>query len=394
MIQFAPIWGKNPRYLKGPYNAPESWDDYWACCAKVAQWKIRHKRRKPLPPRGKRVKVKELLAEFLLWAKPYYSTKDNKEFNHYANAISPLRKRYADRPAKSIGPLRLKRVRRDMIRKGWARKHVNAQFNRLRAVFQWGVENELVGPTQLARLKAIRELRKGKTSAPERPPVAPVAWSDASQVLPYLSPMIATMVELHYLTGMRSAELCAMTVEAIEFRADVWLYRPAVHKNEHRGKPKTICLGPQAQSLLIPYLQLPSDERIFSPRRAVQERFALRAATAKHKRYGKRKASTFRASRYRDHYSTDRYYHAIGYGFDKHERWRKREAKAREVPLSEIPELPRWHPHQLRHTRATMTREQYGREGAESQTGNSVQAAEIYAERNLPLAIRVAVETG
>ena len=54
-----------------------------------------------------------------------------------------------------------------------------------------------------------------------------------------------------------------------------------------------------------------------------------------------------------------------------------------------------WHPNQLRHTRATEVRGAYGLEAAQVALGHArANVTEVYAERNLSLAARVATETG
>jgi integrase len=54
-----------------------------------------------------------------------------------------------------------------------------------------------------------------------------------------------------------------------------------------------------------------------------------------------------------------------------------------------------WSPHQLRHSRATDIRRQYGLEAAQVTLGHSrMNVTEIYAEKNHELAVRVAREVG
>ena len=55
---------------------------------------------------------------------------------------------------------------------------------------------------------------------------------------------------------------------------------------------------------------------------------------------------------------------------------------------------PTWTVLQVRHTRATDVRAAYGLEGAAASLGNSVEAAQIYAERNRVLASKIALELG
>ena len=57
--------------------------------------------------------------------------------------------------------------------------------------------------------------------------------------------------------------------------------------------------------------------------------------------------------------------------------------------------MPHWHPNQLRHSKATEVRAAYGLEGAQVVLGHArANVTEVYAERNLALAARVAYETG
>jgi integrase len=57
--------------------------------------------------------------------------------------------------------------------------------------------------------------------------------------------------------------------------------------------------------------------------------------------------------------------------------------------------IPVWSPRQLRHTRATLIRQAYGLEAAKAVFGHSdTKITEIYAARDLELAMRVMREIG
>jgi integrase len=379
VIQYRPLFGKQPRYLRGAFGSDESLADYAACLEKIAQHKVSRSTPKPSKKLVGTITVSNFLGRFVAWADGHYGP--GRELSHIKRAVRPLLKRYRTKAIRAIGPVKLKRVREDMVALGWSRKHVNAQFNRLRSAFTWGVENELLSPRQLEAIRAVRGLRRGKTTATEHPAKVGVSWEQVAAVLPHVAPVIAAMVEIQFLTAMRSAELTAMRIQDIDFLEHVWVYKPPAHKTAYINKPKVICIGPRAQSLLIPYLQVPVGQFIFSPRVAMREHFQARRATAKAKQYGKRKASRFQPARYRERYFADSYYQAIGHGFDRLDKDRADKVK-------------RWHPHQLRHARATLTRENYGLDGSQAQLGNTVQATEIYAAKSLPLAVKVAVETG
>ena len=58
-------------------------------------------------------------------------------------------------------------------------------------------------------------------------------------------------------------------------------------------------------------------------------------------------------------------------------------------------EIPHWHPHQLRHSRGTEIRSNYGIEAAQVALGHArADITEVYAEKNMELAIQIARETG
>ena len=57
--------------------------------------------------------------------------------------------------------------------------------------------------------------------------------------------------------------------------------------------------------------------------------------------------------------------------------------------------IPAWSPRQLRHTRPTLIRQAYGLEAAKAVLGHAdTKVTEIYAERDLGLAVRVMREPG
>ncbi len=83
----------------------------------------------------------------------------------------------------------------------------------------------------------------------------------------------------------------------------------------------------------------------------------------------------------RERYDSDSYRRAVTYGIQK----------ARKAGV----EIPSWHPHRLRHSCGTEIRKRYGIEAAQVILGHTTaNVTEIYAERNLKLAVNVAMEMG
>lgn len=92
------------------------------------------------------------------------------------------------------------------------------------------------------------------------------------------------MLELQYLTGMRTGEVLIMRPCDIDRAGgpaidgiQVWLYRPERHKTMHLDQERVVALGPEAQRLLAPWLlSCPApDAYLFRPA----------MSTAKHPRY-------------------------------------------------------------------------------------------------------------
>ncbi len=110
-------------------------------------------------------------------AKTYYRGPDGKQTTEVANfkpAIRRLKALYGRTRAADFGPLALKAVRQRMIDDGLARRTINHAVNRIRRIFKWGVENQLVEPSILHGLQAVAGLRRGRSGAKETAPVKPV----------------------------------------------------------------------------------------------------------------------------------------------------------------------------------------------------------------------------
>ncbi|MCA9027766.1 MAG: tyrosine-type recombinase/integrase [Planctomycetaceae bacterium] len=158
------------------------------------------------------------------------------------------------------------------------------------------------------------------------------------------------MIELQGLTGMRPGEILILRPGDMTMD-EVWKYRPESHKMEHHGKERIIFLGEKAQAILRPWLDRHSESYCFQP--AQSDRSKNRSANA-----GKP-------------YRRDSYTLAI----------RRACKKAGISP---------WSPNQLRHTHATLVREQFGLEADQVVLGHSrADVNQVYAERNHKLAAEV-----
>jgi integrase len=186
------------------------------------------------------------------------------------------------------------------------------------------------------------------------------------------------MLRLQLLTGARSGEICVMRAVDIDMTGTIWLYRPHRHKTEHRGFGRVIPLGPRAQEIVKRYLKPNVEAWLFSPREAMEAR---RQKLRQERKTKVQPSQICRKRRNAKRLPGERYRpvtiaHAVRVACDRHN-------------------LERWHPHQLRHSKATETRREYGLDAARAVLGqHGVAIAAEYAELDLGKAVEVARKLG
>ena len=328
--------------------------------------------------------ITELIAHYIRFAKGYYRKNGilTDEVAGIRAALRPLKRLYGQHDTKNFGPLALKAVRQSLIDGAKSRKYINDCINRIKRMFRWAVENELARASVLHGLQAVQGLRRGRSDAYEPEPVGPVPDEIVDATLPHVSPVVAAMIRLQRLTGMRSGELVILRGCDLDMSGRIWIYRPSSHKTEHHGHQRTICLGPQAQGVIGPFLKPDLSGYLFSPQHSEVQRRAARSMLRKtplsygngpgtnRKRIPKCKAG--------EHYSPDSYRRAVARACEK--------AFPAPTDLSgeEIAHWQkerRWHPHQLRHNAATRIRKEFGLDAARTVLGHrSAAITDMYAE--------------
>ena len=332
------------------------------------------------------------------FAKSYF-VKDGKPTDTLAEvrvALRPLRELYGNTPANEFGPKSLKAVRQHMIDGGLSRGLINKRIGQIKRAFRWAVAEELVLSAVYHGLQAVVGLSFGRTSARETEPIRPVPDLHVAAVLPFLSPHVAGMIMVQRLSGMRPGEVTVMRPCDIDMTGDVWIYQPFDHKNRWRGHRKQIPLGPETQRVLKPFLDRDPQVFLFSPQEAEAWRLEHRPPYHGRERKTpiypselKRRQKLKEARRRRRNpkrpkgkrYNTRSYAKAVNYGM-------KQARKAGFI-------IPHWHLHQLRHSRGTEVRRQFGLEAAQIALGHArIDATQLYAERNMEKARQVAREMG
>ncbi len=366
------------------------------------------------------ITVAELILKFWTHATTHYRDPDGtptSEPGNLRDALQLVLELYEDTPATEFGPLALKAVRQRMIDAGYTRRAINQRINRIRRVWKWAGSEQLVPFDVYEALRLVSGLREGRSEAREKPPVGIVDDATVERTLPHLSKAMAAMVRVQRLTGMRPGEVCGLTTAELdmtdESEGGIWFYRPSKHKTRHRGKTRSVAVGPRAQEILLPFLtDLSPADYVFSPAREVAkwhaERVAVRARPITASTFARRKKSpgwkpgarygvvTYGATIYR---ACDRAFPPPGElaqrPKESRDMWRARLTPEQMAELKAWRESHHWHPNQLRHTFATEVRKMYGLEAAGAGLGHTkMSATEVYAERNELLAAKVAREIG
>jgi integrase len=380
--------------LLGPHGTAASRVEY---ARVIAEWEAGGRRLTTAPAAGPGLSVNEVLLAFLRFAEQHYRYGDGSptnELSDYKLSLRPLRELYGHTPAASFGPLALKAVRGRMVEAGLCRGVVNQRIGRIKRMFKWAASEELVPATVYQALATVAGLAKGRGAARETEAVQPVPDAFVDAVLPFVLPPVRALVQLQRLTGMRPGEACRLRACDLDTTGPVWLYRPAQHKTAWRGKSRVIALGPQAQAVLKPFLTLDTQAYLFSPARAMADlrdrQRAGRKTRVQPSQQDRRRRKPEKLPGER--YTSKSYARAIAKACAKADAAAHRD---RPEVAADVVLVPHWHPNQLRHNHATEVRRRYGLEAAQVALGHSrADVTQVYAERDLGLAERIAREIG
>lgn len=269
------------------------------------------------------ITVVELVVAFLKYAKAEYS---RKEFNNFKAAAAPLVRLFGTFAAESVGSRRVRELQADLLAapivttrrvRVWTevngkrvyekeigpdgklvyvtrevtsskprkRTGANIVLKRLRVIWSWAIEEELIPASCLVSWKVVKSKRARPGIEEEEDEILPVSDEDLRATLEHLPRVVAAMVRLARRTAMRPGELCAMTMGQIN-RTDpaCWWYHPGQHKTKWRGRGRGIPLGKPEQEILLPYFRADPGKPLFSPQERMEELWAERAASRKTKR--------------------------------------------------------------------------------------------------------------
>jgi integrase len=364
-------WHNGKRTYHGVWGTPEADENYRRFKIAILENPI------PALPMsvGDGVFVSELAAGYLdtIENSPMHPS----HISHFRQVIGYLVETYGDLAVNEFSPKKLKVVRDQLVKavkpcqktgktkRRFCRKMVNDYIGRIKRIFAWGVEEELVHADVYNAIRIVKNLPKrtpGTFDHPEREDVP--EWVIAL-TLPFLAPVVAAMVVIQYLTGMRPSEVFNMRVGDIDRsrKNGLWYYTPESHKTEEQIGKKPIPLGKPEQKLIAPYLEDKKPEAaVFSPRTAMRER----AAKARENRKSKltpsqqerdAKRAEKNTSKVREFYDRSSYRNTIRYAIIKGNRHGVK--------------IPHWSPYLLRNSAATAIELEHGLDEAQAQLGHT-----------------------
>ena len=149
----------------GPYGSDLSKGEFDRVLAEF----LTNGRRPPGPPAAgpPRLTVSELILRYWLYAQRHYQRdgRPTRELDNIRDALRPVRELYGHTAAAHFGPLALKTVRRAMIDAGLARTTINFRVSKVRRVFKWAAENELIAPEVYQGLMSVAGLLRGREAS-------------------------------------------------------------------------------------------------------------------------------------------------------------------------------------------------------------------------------------
>lgn len=270
-------------------------------------------------------RVGNLVRDFITWARSYY-TKDGtltSSFHLFRVSLCRLAHLYGSLPIAEFGADQLRAFVRSMVDEDLSLGTVNRYQWCVVFAFSWGVtRGNMVPPGVVHVLERVEKQIPGRSAARESEPVKAAPLANVEAVIPYLHKngiareVFTAAIRLQLVSGLRPGEVCAMRVSQVDRSGELWRYEPrAVNKNRHRAKARIVWLGPRAQAILGPMLiGLDRDDPVFGyARRPGEPRQAITVNL-----YCSRVARACKAAN-----------------------------------------VPGWHPHQLRHNRATELQRRY-----------------------------------
>ncbi len=354
-------------------------------------------------PKSAEIIVLELAGLYLAYAREYYKKlgKSTSELAAVRSSLRVLCEVSGGVPVVDFGPDELRAVQSAMIEEGLSRKTINGYIGRVVRMFRWGAaqtddEKRIFVPTEvLTPLEHVQPLQAGRTNAVESVRVGSVTWDVVEKTMEQLSTpgirreRLSSLVMVHWLTGMRSSELLGMRASDIDFSQKAWKYVVplGLNKNAHRDQKQSYRIGPRAQEIIRPLVDesLRTGLPIFTIPTLVAERAGVSGTS-----HPSTATGSAGAQGDGDEVGSASQGEIEVRAIDAHAYRRFIQQAAARAGL------PRWHPHQIRHARATEINIAYRDIAAVAAAiGDSPDvAARVYVDPDDEIQMKIAMEMG
>ena len=329
--------------------------------AAARYWAEHTRKRAVLEREDAGITVEEVCAAWVAHAEVYYRHADGTptgDKGHAERDVRLFREMYGGAAMSELTHRDMLRHRDALVRSGICRNTVNKRIGTVKRMIKWALEEALIPAVVKAELTQVANLKRGRSAARETPPVMPVADTVVEATLKFLMPNTADMVRVHRLTGMRPDEMCGLKWSRIDTSQTPWVYRPEHHKNEWRGQPRVIMIGPKARAILERHRD--GEDAPFSPVRAVDEYLEAKRAA---------RTSPFYPCR-------DENYSRVELGAMRKPggMWNVAAYGRSISDACRRGGVEHWHPNQLRHAFATEVRREFGLEACRAVLGHSTGA--------------------
>ena len=113
---------------------------------------------------SKNITVVEAADRYLTWSTSHQSSGERAHLHGMLKCLVNL---YENERAANIRPSDLREIRRVMVAKGWSRNYVNEQVGRVKRMYKWLADEDLVPVTVYHTLALLGGLRRGEEGARE-----------------------------------------------------------------------------------------------------------------------------------------------------------------------------------------------------------------------------------
>lgn len=244
----------------GRWDDPESEVKY---NEQIAQWLSNGK--KAVEVKGAAKTIADVCTRWVAYAREYYQKggKPTSEVRTCGSVAEGVRTLFGSMEIQDFNNTHLELLQKHWIRQGMKRKTINAYTRRVKAMFRWAVNQKFLSGGQWHEIAAVNSISRGRMGAQDAEPIGPASEDQIEAVLKVSSRRFGAMIQLQRLTGMRPGEVCIMRSCDVDMSGPVWIYKPSRYKTEHHGHSRSVAIGPKAQEILRPWIEMRQDPKQF-----------------------------------------------------------------------------------------------------------------------------------